>query len=170
MLAGVIIGILLSIGWLIYISATPHMQALGRQPGTQVFRGVDDHPDSETYPGLLVLRFDAGLFFASADALTDRLIELHHQEDPKLHTIVLDFEGVNFIDSQGAYVLGELLELASSRDIQLRLTRVKTTVKTVLQRDGFIDRLGESRIYGNIYEAAADQIKIDLPNGKVKNE
>ena len=146
------------------------MHILGRKPGTQVFRGVDDHPNSETYPGLLVLRFDAGLFFASADALADRLIELHHQADPKLHTVVLDFEGVNFIDSQGAYVLGELLELASSRDIQLRLTRVKTTVKTVLQRDGFIDRLGESRIYGNIYEAAADQIKIDLPNGKVKNE
>ena len=117
-----------------------------------------------------MLRFDAGLFFASADALADRLIELHHQADPKLHTVVLDFEGVNFIDSQGAYVLGELLELASSRDIQLRLTRVKTTVKTVLQRDGFIDRLGESRIYGNISEAAADQIKIDLTNGKVKNE
>ena len=72
-LAGVMIGILLSIGWLIYISATPHMQVLGREPGTQVFRGVDDHPDSETYPGLLVLRFDAGLFFASADALEDRL-------------------------------------------------------------------------------------------------
>ena len=44
-LAGVMIGIVLSIGWLIYISATPHMQVLGREPGTQVFRGVDDHPD-----------------------------------------------------------------------------------------------------------------------------
>jgi SulP family sulfate permease len=157
-LAGVMIGILLSILWLIYISVTPHMHVLGREPGTQVFRGVDDHPDSETYPGLLVLRFDAGLFFASADALVDRLIDLHHQADPKLHTIVLDFEGVNFIDSQGADTLAGILELAASRDIELRLTRVKTDVKEVLQRDGFIDRLGESRIYGNVYEAAADKI------------
>ena len=169
-LAGVIIGIVLSIVWLIYISATPHMQVLGRQSGTQVFWGVDDHPDSETYPGLLVLRFDAGLFFASSDALADRLSELNHQADPQLHTIVLDFEGVNFIDSQGADKVAEILDWAISHDIELRLTRVKTRVLEVLRRDGFIDRLGESRIYGNIYEAAADQIKIDLPNGKVKNE
>jgi anti-anti-sigma factor len=149
---------LLSILWLIHISVTPHMHMLGREPGTQVFRGVDDHPDSETYPGLLVLRFDAGLFFASADALVDRLIDLHHQADPKLHTVVLDFEGVNFIDSQGADTLTGILELATSRDIELRLARVKTKVKEVLQRDGFIDRLGESCIYGNVYEAAADKI------------
>jgi high affinity sulfate transporter 1 len=157
-LAGVMIGILLSILWLIYISVTPHMHVLGREPGTQVFRGVDDHPDSETYPGLLVLRFDAGLFFASADALVDRLIDLYHQADPKLHTIVLDFEGVNFIDSQGADTLAGIIELTASRDIELRLTRVKTEVKDLLRRDGVIDRLGESRVYGNVYEAAADKI------------
>ncbi|MFC2037567.1 STAS domain-containing protein [Chloroflexota bacterium] len=152
------IGIVLSIGWLIYVSASPHMHVLGREPGTQVFRGVDDHPDYETYPGLLVLRFDAGLFFASADALADRLIELYHQADPRLQTIVLDFEGVNFVDSQGSDTLAEIIELATSRDIELRLARVKTEVKEMLHRDGIIDRLGESRIYGNVYEAAADQI------------
>ena len=157
-LAGVMIGIVLSIGWLVYISATPQMQVLGREPGTQVFRGVDDHPESETYPGLLVLRFDAGLFFASSDALVERLIDLHHQADPRLHTIVLDFEGINFIDSQGAYTLSEIIQMAHSRNIELRLASVKTRVKEVLQRDGFIDQLGEEQIYGNVYEAAADNI------------
>ena len=42
---------------------------------------------------------DEGLFFASADALSNRLSELVHQADPEVHTIVLDFEGINFIDS-----------------------------------------------------------------------
>lgn len=157
-LAGVIIGIILSIGWLIYISVTPFIHVLGRKPGTQVFWGMADHPDSETYPGLLVLRFDAGLFFANADALTDRLVELYRQADPRLHTIVLDFEGVNFIDSQGAYVLGVILDLATNRDIELRLTRVKTKVKEVLYRDGVITRIGENQIYGNVSEAVADKI------------
>jgi SulP family sulfate permease len=157
-LAGVIIGIALSIGWLIYISTTPQMLVLGREPGTQVFRGVDDHPGYETYPGLLVLRFDAGLFFASSDALEDRLRELYHQADTRLHTVVLDFEGVNFIDSQGADKVREILDLAMSAEIELRLARVKTKVMEYLQRDGLIERLGESRIYGNVYEAAADKI------------
>ena len=156
-LAGVMIGIALSVVWLIYVSAAPNMPELGRKPGTQVFRSIDEYPDSETYPGLLVMRFDSGLFFASADALEDRLRELALQADPPLHTVVIDFEGINFIDSQGSGKMTELVELATNYDIELRLTRVKREVKDVLRRDGVIDSLGESQIYGNVYEAAADQ-------------
>ena len=157
-LAGVIIGIILSFGWLVYISVSPNMPVLGRKPGTQVFRSMDEYPDSETYPGLLVMRFDAGLFFASADALTDRLRELAYQAEPNLHTVVLDFEGVNFVDSQGSDTMAEILDLATNYNIEVRLARVKTEVKELLRRDGVIDKLGESRIYGNVYEASSDQI------------
>jgi anti-anti-sigma factor len=165
-LTGVFIGIVLSIVWLIYVSAAPYMPELGRQPGTQVFRSLDEFPDSEIYPGLLVLRFDAGLFFASVDALEDRLRELALGADPPLHTIVLDFEGINFIDSQGSSKLADTLEMAINYDIELRLTRVKPHVKDLLQRDGVIDSIGEDHIYGNVYEAAADQIP-DTPLSKL---
>jgi MFS superfamily sulfate permease-like transporter len=157
-LAGVLIGIVLSIVWLVYVSAAPYMPVLGRKPGTQVFQSIDEYPDSETYPGLLVLRFDSGLFFASSDALEDRLRELALGADPPLHTVVLDFEGVNFIDSQGANQVAELVERVPYYGAELRLTRVKVQVMEVLRRDGVIDRLGESQVYGNVYEAAADQI------------
>ncbi|MGI9600923.1 MAG: SulP family inorganic anion transporter, partial [Acidimicrobiales bacterium] len=72
-LAGVIIGVVLSLAWLVYIAANPNIPVLGRKPGTQVFRSLHNYPDGETYPGMLVVRFDAGLFFASSDALEDRL-------------------------------------------------------------------------------------------------
>jgi anti-anti-sigma factor len=157
-LAGVIIGILLSIIWLVYISATPNVHELGRKPGTQDFRGIKDHPGYETYPGLLVLRFDAGLFFASVDSLVNHLIFHHHQAEEKIHTVVLDFEGINFIDSQGAATLSEMIELAHEREIEFRLTRVKTAVKEVLHKDGIIDQIGEENIYANVYEAAVDKI------------
>ncbi len=157
-LAGVIIGIVLSIGWLIFISASPSMPVLGRKPGTQAFLSVEENPDLQTYPGLLVLRFDAGLFFASADALQERLSELAHDADPPLRTIVIDFEGINYIDSQGADTVAEVLDLASSRDIEIRLARVKESVKQLLERDGVVANLGEEHIYGNVYEAVADKI------------
>ena len=107
---------------------------------------------------MLVLRFDAGLFFASSDALGDRIRELSIQADPDLHTVVLDFEGVNFIDSQGSNMVSVIVEQASNVDIDLRLTRVKPEVLELLRRDGVIEKLGEERIYGNVYEAAADKI------------
>jgi len=164
-LAGVMIGIALSVVWLVYVSAAPYMPELGRQPGTQVFRSIDEYPDSETYPGLLVMGFDAGLFFASADGLEDRVRELALQADPPLHTIIIDFEGINFIDSQGSGKMAELVELVTNYEIELRLTRVKPEVKALLRRDGVIDTLGEDHIYGNVYEAAADQIPVTSEPG-----
>ena len=75
-LAGVLIGVVLSLGWLIYVATSPPMPLLGREPGTHVFRDLDENPGDETFPGIVVLRLDSGLFFATAQALEDRIREL----------------------------------------------------------------------------------------------
>src|SRR2546423_3598011 len=68
-LAGVVIGIALSLLWLVYVATSPGMPLLGREPGTQVFRDVAENPDDETVPRYAVGRLDRGLFFATAPAL-----------------------------------------------------------------------------------------------------
>ena len=157
-LAGVVVGIALSVVWLVYLAADPNIPVLGRRPGTQVFRSMDDFPDSETYPGLLVVRFDSSLFFANADSLGDRLRELAQDAEQRLDMVVIDFGGINFIDSQGSEKVEEILEAATVYGADLRLTRVKAPVLGVLERDGVIDELGEDHIYGNVSEAVADRI------------
>lgn len=157
-LAGVVIGVVLSLGLLIYVSAFPHMPELGRRPGGQAFLSLDEYPDCETYPGLLVMRFDAGLYFATSDALEDGIREYAQDAEPPLHTVVLDFEGVNFIDSQGTDEVGKLVDLATAAEAEIRLARVKATVLRMLERDGVIDRLGPTKIYDNVYQAVADLI------------
>ena len=157
-LAGVIIGVVLSLGWLVFINANPDMPILGREPGSQVFHSLENYPDSETYPGLLVIRFDAGLFFASSDALEDRLRELAQAAETRYDTVVISCEGVDFIDSQGSEKISKILQLARTYGAEIRLARVKPTVLDVLRLDGVIDDLGEHQIYGNVYEACADHI------------
>ena len=105
-LAGVVIGVALSLGWLIYVATSPRMPLLGREPGTQVFRDLDENPDDETFPGIAVVRLDSGLFFATAEALDDRVRESSTRSEPPLDALVLDLEGVDFVDSQGAAKLG----------------------------------------------------------------
>jgi MFS superfamily sulfate permease-like transporter len=100
-LAGVVIGVVLSLGWLIYVASRPPMPLLGREAGTQVFRDLDENPDNETFPGLAVLRLDGGLFFATVEALGDRIRGLA-EDGPHLRALVFDLEGVDFVDSQGA--------------------------------------------------------------------
>ncbi len=50
-LAGVVIGIVLSLGWLVYVATQPSMPLLGREPDTQVFRDIQENPDDQTYDG-----------------------------------------------------------------------------------------------------------------------
>jgi high affinity sulfate transporter 1 len=151
-LAGVIIGIFLSLIWLVSVATRPKMPALGLEEGTQVFREVDEHPEDTVYPDVAVIRLDGGLFFATADAFDDRLRELI-QSSAGLTGVVLDCGGINFIDSQGVDKMGDIVDLAREAGVTLRLARLKPEVRAVLERDGVIERLGADHIHGNIYRA-----------------
>ncbi|MGN7797820.1 SulP family inorganic anion transporter [Leifsonia sp. 22587] len=151
-LAGVVIGIGLSLLWLVAVATHPDMPVLGRERGTQVFREADEHPDDEVVPDVAVLRFDGGLFFATADALEDRLRDII-QSNPDLTGIVLDCEGIDFIDSQGASTLDDIVTLVQDAGLELRLTRVKPGPRAVLERDGVLARIGADHIHGNIHRA-----------------
>jgi sulfate permease, SulP family len=159
-LTGVVIGVALSLAWLTYVATRPPMPLLGREPGTQVFRDLDENPGDETFAGIAVLRLDGGLFFATAEALEDRVREFVEDGAPP-RALVLDLEGVNFVDSQGAAKLTELHRLAESDGIVLRLARVKPQVRTVLEADGIVDLVGAHHIHGNVYRAVEAQLADD---------
>ena len=163
-LAGVIIGIFLSLLWLVSVATRPKMPALGLESGTQVFREVLEHPEDTVYPNVAVIRLDGGLFFATADALDDRLREIIHS-GPDLTGIVLDCGGINFIDSQGVDKMGDMVDLAHDSGVTLRLARLKPQVRATLERDGVIERLGADRIHGNIYRAVEAERSVGRPSG-----
>ena len=156
-LAGVIIGIGLSLIWLIAVATHPPMPVLGREPGTQVFRELDEHPGDEQLTGVTVLRLDGGLFFATADALEDRIREAA-MSAPGVTGIVLDCGGMDFIDSQGSAKMREILKLTEQTGVTLRLARLKPAVREVLARDGVLDRIGEDNIHGNVDHAVNAQL------------
>jgi high affinity sulfate transporter 1 len=158
-LAGVVVGIALSIGWLVYVSATPALTELGREPGSPAFRSVDEHPDSERYPGLFIVRFDGGLTFVTAEGLADGIEDRLRRATEPISAVVIDFVGVNFVDSQGADQLGDLVELARRDRWSLRLARVRGDVMAVLDADGVIDRLGSDRVHPTMAEAVRAELQ-----------
>ena len=152
-LAGVVIGIVLSLVWLVYVSTRPSIVELGNQPGTQVFGDLASYPEGITYPGLSVIRLDGGLFFASADALHDHLREILLDREPPVRTVMLDCGSVNFIDSQGAEKLRELHELAAQQGLTLHLSNLKADVRDVLAADGLLELYGTGRVHAKTYLA-----------------
>jgi SulP family sulfate permease len=155
-LFGIVIGIALSLAWLIYVSTRPAMPLLGREPGTQVFRDVDLNPADETFPGIAVVRLDGGLFFATAEAFDERIRELI-SADPPLTALVVDLEGVAFVDSQGAAKLTEIIDLTEADGITLRLARIKPQVRRVLEAQGALERIGRDHVHGNVHRAVEAQ-------------
>ena len=155
-LAGVMIGIALSLLWLIAVTTRPNIALLGREPGTQVYRDISNHADDEQPPGVAVVRLDGDLFFATADALEDRIREVIHSSS-RLDGIVLDCEGINFVDSQGSAKMAEITRLAEDSQLTLRLARVKPAVAATLERDGVLQRIGPEHIHGNVHRAVQAQ-------------
>ena len=158
-LAGVIIGIGLSLIWLIFVATHPPMPVLAREPGTQVFRELDEHPGDEQFAGVTVLRLDGGLFFATADALEDRVREVALSA-PGSTAIVLDCGGMDFIDSQGSAKMSEIFNLTEQAGVTLRLARLKPPVREVLERDGVLGRIGDDKIHGNVDHAVHAQLAV----------
>jgi sulfate permease, SulP family len=153
-LFGVVVGIALSLLWLIQVATRPSMPILGRKPGTQVYRALDEHPGDETDPGVVVVRIEGGVFFATAGPLDERVRTILGSEGA-VRTIVLDLAGVTFVDSQGAAKIGELRGLADAEGVDLRLARLKPDVAEVLAADGVIDLIGPDRIHGRVQGAVA---------------
>jgi len=156
-LAGVVIGVALSLVWLVYVASTPAIPLLSRQPGTQVFRDADEHPGDETFDGVIVLRLDFGLSFATAEALDDRVRALVDAERAP-RAVVLDFAGVDFIDSQGSEKLGDIQRFADASNITLRLARLKPPIRDTITTDGVLDQIGAAHVHGNVNEAVEAQL------------
>ena len=142
-LAGVVIGVALSLVWLVAVTTSPAMPLLS------------------TVSGIAVVRIDGGLFFATADALHDRLREVVERSRVPLRAIVLDLDGVAFVDSQGAAKLSELAALGDAHGIVLRLAHVKPAVLQVLVAEGLVERLGPNRIHGDVQHALDAQLALD---------
>jgi high affinity sulfate transporter 1 len=134
-LAGVAIGVAMSLVWLISVASRPSLPMLGRQKGSDAYRDLDQHPDDEQWPGIAVVRLDAGLFFANSDAVEDRVRDLLHSRTG-IVAIVLDGGGINFVDSQGSAKLGDVLTMTQEAGVTLHLARVKPAVAAILKRDG----------------------------------
>jgi len=152
-LQGVVIGVVLSLLWLISVASLPYVPELGRKKGTHAFFDLKSHPEGETFPGLSIVRFDGGLFFVNSGSLTDHLREIRIREGSDLKGVVVSMEGVDFIDTEGADAIRQIALAGKDRSIDLHLARVKPQVLEVLERDGALDIIGPDRIHADIAEA-----------------
>ncbi|MGB4118304.1 MAG: SulP family inorganic anion transporter [Polaromonas sp.] len=126
-----------ALGLLIYLSRSlaPHTAVMGRLPNTEHYRNVLRHP-VETFPGLLLLRFDESLTFLNASSIKD-MVQKHSQAAANVSNVVLSGAAINHIDSSGAHTLLEIAQDLKDAGIGFHLAEIKGPVLDYFANSGF---------------------------------
>jgi SulP family sulfate permease len=146
-LEGILVAIALSVADLLRRVARPHDSVLGFVPEVAGMHDVDDYPDAETVPGLMVYRYDSPLFFANADDFKHRALRAVEEAEEPVRWFVLNAEANIEVDITATDGLEDLRQSLADRDIVFAMARVKQDLRDQLARTGFIDRVGDERIF-----------------------
>lgn len=150
---GIFLGVILSLVVLIYKVSHPHMAIVGKIPGTNLHRNVERFSNVELDPEVLIVRFDAGLFYANADYFRDKLFEFEKTKKGKLKAIIVDSSGINSIDSTSIYMIRKLLIHYKKQKIQLLFSGLIGPVRDKFNQNRIYTDLGEEFFFVNIEDA-----------------
>ena len=144
-LPGIALAIGLSIAELLVRLSRPHEGVLGFVPGMAGMHDVDDYPDAEQVPGLVVYRYDAPLFFANSNDFYSQVLEA--ADTPGCRWLVLNVEANVEVDSTGLDALVQIHDDLAARGIRLVLARVKNDLRIRMARYGVVEVIGGGNMY-----------------------
>lgn len=150
---GIGLGVVLSLGMVLFKTTRPHTARLAKVPDTHFYRNIARFEDLEINEELLIYRFDAQLFFANTDYFKEKLYEFERLKEGKLKLLIIDGESINNIDSTAIHALEEIVEDFNSRDVTVFFTGIKGPVRDLLQKSGFTKFLTDDHFFMSIQEA-----------------
>lgn len=160
---GVMLGVVLSLGTVIWRASRPHIAVLGRLPGSEHFRNIERYA-AETHPQIVLLRIDAGVFFGNAELISDHVLQTLTGETRHL---VLVMTAINLIDTTGLYALAELNQSLAARGIKLHLAEVKGPLMDKLKHSDLLLKPLSGQVFISAV-SAFDQLSQELAAAPVQ--
>ena len=153
-LKGILVAIVVSLVTLARQVADLPVYVLGRKPGTNVFRPQSpEHPEDESFPGLLLLRPEGPIFFANAAQIAHKIEPLIRQAQPNV--VAVDASGVLDLEYTALKMLAEFAKKQSQHGIQLWLVDMNPEVLTIVQRSPLGQILRREGMHFNLEIAVA---------------
>ena len=168
-LIGLAVAVVVSLLALVFRAYRPSSAVLGRAPEaiddeTLRYRGVDDNPDYETFPGLVILRVDGELFFANARWFRETVRSLVRGQTPPVREVLVHAGAVPHLDTTAAAMLKELLAELSDSDVELDFARVTTSLYGDLERNGIVELVGAGHFHETVAAGVADYLQRERPS------
>ena len=149
-LEGIIIAVMLSILQIFVGAWRPHSAVLGKPEGVPGYHDLKRYPEASQIPGLLMIRWDAPLFFANANLFRNLVRDLIAKMEPTPVWVLVAAEPITDVDTTAADMLVELdLEL-NAAGIHLILAELKDPVKDKIERYGLYETIDRRHFYPTI--------------------
>ena len=166
-LEGIGIAVVLSLVAFVVKAWRPHTAELGRIDGRKGYHDLSRNPRGKRIPGLLIIRFDAPVFFANS-AEFSRFVRnsVNHAPEP-VEWVILAAEPITDVDITGRDVLLQLVRDMRDHDLHLVFAELKGPVRDRFARYGITDELGKDRFFPTIgtavsaYLRATDALWVD---------
>jgi sulfate permease, SulP family len=153
-LKGIIVAIIVSLVTLAYQVADPPVYVLRRKPGTNVFRPQSpEHPEDESFPGLLLLRPEGPIFFANAAQIAHKIEPLVREARPKV--VAVDASGVLDMEYTAVKMFAQVAKRQSQHGVQLWLVGMTPRVLAIVQRSPLGQLLRREGMHFNLEIAVA---------------
>jgi anti-anti-sigma factor len=164
-LKGILVAIVLSLVALASQVADPPVYVLGRKPGTNVFRPrTHEHPEDETYPGLLLLRLEGRIFFANAKNIGQKIRLLVNEAQPKV--VVLDLGAVFDLEYSALKALSEAEKQQRDLGTSTCLVGLNPEVLKMVQRSPLGKALGREKMQFSLELAVARYLESSSSAGR----
>ena len=150
-LEGLLIAVFLGLLGLLYATKSRTTAILAKVPGQKIYRSLENYPDGETYPGLLITRFEGSLFFANSPDMADEIRYGVEVTEPAPSVVLVDFESITEVDATALITISELNEELERAGTDLRLARVRAHVLDLMRTTELDEAIGSEYIYDSVH-------------------
>jgi SulP family sulfate permease len=153
---GILFGVALSLVLLIYRISNPHFAFLARIKGSSIFKNIERFPSEvENRDDLIIIRFDAPLFFGNRDFFKKIILEAASKKKQTLKAIILNAESINYIDSSALDTLLEMVRVCKSNNTRFIIAGAIGPARDVLLKKKVRKTIGSKNFFVSIALAVA---------------
>lgn len=149
-LQGILVAIALALLDFVRRAWDPYRTELGSQEGRPGYHDLARHPEGERIPGLLILRFDAPLFFGNGQVLASFVREQLDETSDEISHVILAAEPITGIDTTALDDLVTLDEWLARHGVDLVFAELKGPVKDKLIRLGTAARFTPDHFFSTV--------------------
>ena len=158
---GILIGTLLSLLLMVIRTSKPHYAILAKVSGTNYYKNISRfETDANIDVNILILRFDAQLFFGNRDYFRKIVFE-EIEKKPNLKGFILVARGITYVDSSGLSTLSAMIKSFQQKGILFMVAGAIGPTRDLLQKSKLTDLIQEKNMFAKTADA------VDYFKGKV---